>query len=189
MLMISQQLLSLTGWTKTAAPVCCTGARGSGGDPDSAPARRARHRCGRGVHARRLRRQQRGHRGGQDRQGCLRLRLSDRRHRDRPGRGACVGGVLRPTVLAVGRPQTSTEPRSNHASAARSTTACNWARTGMDGPTSEPPGSRHGTSPVGTTSLRELETGARSARCRRKPCDHECLYQEDAVVPRPRAPP
>jgi hypothetical protein len=35
---------------------------------------------------------------------------------------------------------TSTEPRSKHASAARSTTACNWARTGMDGPTSEPPG-------------------------------------------------
>ena len=187
MLMTSQQLLSLTGWTETAAPVCCTGARGLavirtrpllGALVTAAVAVFVLAAYGGSSEAR----------GGQDRPWCLRLRLSDRRHRDRPGRGACVGGVLRPKVLAAGR-QTSTEPRSNHASAARSTTACNWARTGMDGPTSEPPGSRHGTSPVGTTSLRGLETGARSARCRRKPCDHECLYQEDAVVPRPRAPP
>jgi hypothetical protein len=73
-------------------------------------------------------------------------------------------------------------------SAARSTTACNWARTGVDGPTGEPPGRRHGTSLVGTTSLRGLETGARSSRRRRKPCDHGCPFQEDAVTSRPRAP-
>ena len=79
-------------------------------------------------------------RGGQDRPWCLRLRLSDGRHRDRLGRGACVGGCAPSRSAGGWSSATSTEPRSNHASAARSTTACNWARTGMDGPTSEPPG-------------------------------------------------